>query len=215
MTTRSRTLLLAALVGAAWSGGCLRDKQVRVDFSETPRDYVAKDYEQVYERWTRHQIALHDVDIALEVWATFKSWDYREAYIERYASIYSLSESDRAALRQSQLEALRNGYEFAVKALSTKYQWNDLEKSSSAWRVSLVDALGHELPAEEIKIEKVPDAYDSTFFPIADSNQGAFVKSYRIRFAVPAAGEFVGPKSGALTLRIASPLGRLDLVWLG
>ena len=215
MSSRSLALVLAVLAGAAWSGACLREKQIRVDFSETPREYVAKDYENVYQRWTRHQIALHEVDIALEVWATFKSWDFREAYVERYSSIYSLSDTDRSALRQSQLEALRNGYEFAVKALSTKYQWNDLEKTSSAWRVSLIDALGHELPAEQIKIEKLPDAYESTFFPIADPAVGAFVKSYRIRFAMPAAGEFVGVKSGALTLRIVSPLGRVDLVWLG
>ena len=68
---------------------------------------------------------------------------------------------------------------------------------------------------EEIKIEKLPDAYESTFFPIANLAEGAFVKSYRIRFAMPAAGEFVGAKSGSLTLRIVSPLGRVDLVWLG
>jgi hypothetical protein len=188
---------------------------VRVDFSETPRDYVDKDYPEVYERWTRHQVALHEVDVALETWATFKSWDFREAFIERYASIYSLSDADRAALRQSQLEAFKQSYEFSVRALSSKYQWNDLEKASSAWRVSLVDALGHELPPQEIKIDKLPDAFERAFFPIAEPNQAAFIKTYRIRFTVPANGEWSGVKSGGLTLRIASPIARIDLLWLG
>jgi hypothetical protein len=206
--------LLALALGAAWAGACLRDKQVRVDFSETPRDYVDKDYPEVYQRWTRHQIALRELDVALEVWATYKSWDFREAYIERYASVYSLSDSDRAGLRQSQMEAFKQSYEFSVKALSSQFKWNDLEKENSAWRVSLVDALGHELPAQEIKIEKLPDAYESVFFPVPESNQAAFIKTYRVRFSVPASGEFTGVKSGGLTLRIASPIGRIDLLWL-
>src|SRR6476661_2775627 len=96
-------LVLVGLLGAA-GGACVKDKQMRVDFSETPRDYLAKDYDGVLERWTRH-------DVAHEVWATFKSWDFREAYIERYASIYSLSEADRATLRQAQLEDFRHAFE--------------------------------------------------------------------------------------------------------
>ena len=202
--------LVATVVGA----GC-KGQQVRVDFSETPREYVAKDYAEVYERWTRHQSALHDVDIALEAWATFKSWDFREAYIERYASIYSLSEADRASLRQAQLDACRHTYEFTVTALSAEARWNDLERPSSAWRIALVDALGHELAPSEIKVEKLPDAYEREFFPARNQFNRVFTKTYAVRFAIPATGEFSGVKSGTITLRIASPIGRLDLNWQG
>ena len=205
--------LAAAGVALLSASGCLREEQVRVDFSETPRDYLPRDYDHVYQRWTRHQISWHEVEIALEAWATYKSWDFREAYIERYASIYSLSESDRAALRRAQLETARQSFEFKLTTLSAKYEWNDLEKSSSAWRVTLVDALGHEIAPDEIRIEKLPDAYESEFFPVKDEFKRAFQKTYRVRFAVPSGGDFVGPKSGSITLRIASPIGRLDLAW--
>jgi hypothetical protein len=204
-------MVLVAPVG----GACIKDKQTRVDFSETPRDYLAKDYEGVFERWTRHEVAQHEVDIALEVWATFKSWDFREAYIERYASIYSLTEADRATLRQAQLEAFRHAFEFTMSALSSEYRWNDLEKASSAWRVTLIDALGHELAPEPIQVEKLPDAYQREFFPSAKPFEKAFTKTYKIRFVMPATGEFAGVQSGAITLRIASPIGRIDLVWKG
>src|SRR5262249_46802865 len=147
------------------AAGCASQKPVLVDFSETPRDYSAKDYPGVYRRWTRHERALKDFDVALEMWATFKSWDFREAYIERYAAIYGLSEADRSTLRQAQLETFRHGYEFHVTAQATVYKWNDLEKANSAWRVTLVDAVGHELTPEYIRVEKLPDAYESVFFP--------------------------------------------------
>jgi hypothetical protein len=205
------TLAVALAVTVAFFGAsCAAQKQVRVDFSETPRDYLATDYRGVYERWTRHDFAEHDVDKALEVWATFKSWDFREAYIEKYAAIYSLSDPKRIELREAQQEANRQAFEFHVTAQSANWDWNDLEKASSPWRVTLLDALGHELPSERVRIEKLPDAYEREFFPA----KTPFSKTYRVLFVMPAPGaDFAGTRSGSLTLRFASPIGRIDLVW--
>jgi len=204
-------LTTLALSLAAVGAGCAVQKQVRVDFSETPRDYRPDDYEAVYERWTRHDFAeVHHIDKALEVWVTFKSWDFRESYIEKYASIYSLSDAKRDELRQSQREANRQAFEFHVTAQSANWDWNDLEKASSPWRVTLLDALGHELPSERVRIEKLPDAYEREFFPA----KTPFTKTYAVRFVMPGSGvDFSGVRSGALTLRFASPIGHVDLVW--
>jgi hypothetical protein len=198
--------LLAAVV--LFGASCAR-KDFAVDFSETPRNYVAKDYERIYERWTRRERALQDVDIALEVWATFKSWDYREAFVERYSAVYSLSDADRQTLRTAQREAFHTAYEFSVTAQSTNYKWNDLEKANSAWRATLVDALGHELTPEYIRIEKLPDVYEREFFPA----KGPFTKTYAIRFLVSEGTDFVGLASGSITLRFASPAGRVECKW--
>jgi hypothetical protein len=197
-------LALCALLAA---GACANQKQIRVDFSDTPRDYVGKDYEHVYHLWTRHETVFKDEDVALEVWATFKSWDFREAYIERYAEIYGLSEPDEKTLRDAQREEAHAAYEFHVTAQATNYKWNDLEKASSPWRATLIDALGHELAPEYVKVVKLPDAYESAFFPA----KTPFTKTYAIRFAAGAG--FEGGKSGALTLRLSSPIGRVELEW--
>ncbi|HVU49289.1 MAG TPA: hypothetical protein VHL80_01315 [Polyangia bacterium] len=207
MRAVGRVVAVAGVCAAL--SGC-QTKEIRVDFSDAPRDYVGKDYARVYERWTRHQEVFLDADVALEVWATFKSWDFREAYIERYAEIYSLSEGDEKTLRESQRKILGEAYEFHVTAQSSNYKWNDLEKASSPWRAALVDALGHELAPEYVKIEKLPDAFESEFFP----KRTPFTKTYAIRFAIPADGSaFLGTKSGAITLRISSPIGRVELEW--
>jgi len=151
------------------------------------------------------------VEKALEVWATFKSWDWREAYIERYASVYSLSEGDRSKLRAGQLSALHDAYEFNLTAQSANYKWNDLEKQSSPWRITLLDALGHELQVDAavIKVQKLPEPYEREFFPA----KTPFTKMYSVRFVAPANSEFVGIKSGSIILRIASPVGRIELTW--
>ena len=208
----SITLAVALAVTLGLLGGsCATQKQVRVDFSETPRDYLPNDYPRVYERWTRHDYATEQVvDKSLEVWATFKSWDFREAYIEKYAAIYSLSDAKRIDLRQAQREANGQAFEFHVTAQSANWDWNDLEKASSPWRVTLLDALGHELPSERVRIEKLPDAYEREFFPA----KTPFTKTYSVRFIMPGPGaDFAGARSGSLTLRFASPIGRIDLIW--
>jgi hypothetical protein len=201
----------SALFVVAAMVACQSDKAARVDFSEASRNYVVGDYGDVYERWTRHEFAMHDVEKALEVWVTFKSWDFREAFIERYSYIYSLSGADRATLRNAQREALHHAYEFHMTAQSANYKWNDLEKSSSPWRVTLLDALGHELAPEAgtVRVEKLPDAYEREFFPA----KNPFTKTYSVRFVPPANSDFVGLSSGSIVLRIASPIGRIELTW--
>jgi hypothetical protein len=207
----ARASLAAVLVACAVSVGCA-EKQISIDFSDTPRDYASKDYERIYDRWTRHETVFIDADVALEVWATFKSWDFREAFIERYAQIYQLSDADEKALRSSQRKILDEAYEFHVTAQAAEYGWNDLEKASSPWRATLIDALGHELAPEYVKVQKLPDAYEGAFFP----KRTPFTKTYAIRFALPAdAGAFAGTKSGLIKLRLASPIGRIELEWRG
>jgi hypothetical protein len=201
--------LAIMLVAATAVVGCRSQDYARVDFSDTPRDYVAKDYQGVYTRWTRHEYVLQDADKALEVWATFKSWDFREAFVERYASIYSLTGADRAKLRDAQRLAFQEAFEFHITAQSTHFKWNDLEKTSSPWQLRLIDALGNELQPERIKVEKLPDAYEREFFP----SRTPFSKTYSIRFVVPEGSEFAGLKSGTIILRFASPLGRLEISW--
>jgi hypothetical protein len=210
MTGRRRRWWTWLGLAAALSTSCALQKQVAVDFSETPRDYLPGDYSGVYERWTRHDYAEHEVDKALEVWATYLSWDFREAYLEKYAAVYNLSDAERNAIRQGQKEANHTAYEFHVTAQSANWDWNDLDKKKTAWRVTLVDATGHELPSEPVTLEKLPDAYERAFFP----SKTPFTKTYRVRFIAPApGGDFIGPKSGSLTLRFDSPIGRVELLW--
>ena len=97
-----------------------------------------------------------------------------------------------------------------MTAQSANYKWNDLEKSSSPWRVTLLDALGHELQAEPIKIEKLPEAIRARVL----SGQDAVLEDLqRALRRAAATSDFAGIKSGSLTLRIASPVGRVELTW--
>jgi hypothetical protein len=197
--------LLAAAVA-----GCT-PKPLPVDFSGAPRQYRSGDYRDVYDRWTRHETVVHQLELVLEVWSTYKSWDFREAYMAHYAELYGMEDEARERVRQVNKDAAASAYEFVVTAQTNNYKWNDLEKKSSPWRLSLVDGLGRELYPEPIKVEKLPEMVEREFFPV----KTPFTRMYTVRFARPAGGdgEFSGERSGTLALRVSGPFGRTDLVW--
>ena len=184
-----------------------------MDFSEETRAYRPTDYDNVRERWTRHARLVRDIGTVLEFWATYKSWDFRQAYVESYGDAYGLREPDRRTLRQSQLEAARSAYEFHVVAQSTEHTWNDLDEGDSVWKISLADAAGREVVPTSVVVEKLPEQYEMRFFPTRTD----FSRNYTMKFARTGADadtRFTGPSSGRLSLRIAGPLGKLEASWI-
>jgi hypothetical protein len=182
-----------------------------VDFSETTRGIDPNSYDQIRAAWTRHAKVVEDVGTVIEVWGIYKGWEFREAYVARYAKAYSLPEPERKALYDSQMEAAKRTYEFHVAAQTTNFTWNDLERPTTAWRVSLLDGAGGEIAPVKIEVPKLPELYESQFFP----NRTEFSRTYLIRFdrvEAEAAG-FAGPRSGRLTLRVVSPMARAELAW--
>ena len=210
MMASGRRLGLLLALGAA-AAGCASARPVTVDFSDATKHYRAEDYAAVYDAWTRHAKLVSDIGTVMEIWATLKSWDFRQAYIAKYAKIYDLPESERESLARAQLDTARAVYEIHLVAQSTNDRWIDLANRNSPWRLTLLDGTGAELAPTTVKQEKLPDAYESVFFPL----RTPFSRSYALRFVKPdgAGAAFVGPASGRLILRLASPLGKVEVVW--
>jgi hypothetical protein len=197
-------------LGAALAG-CASTRSQTVDFSDTTKSYRRDDYPAVFEAWTRHAKLVQDVGTVMEVWATFKSSDFRQAYVAKYAKVYDLADGERESLAKSEREKARAVYDIHLVAQSTNERWNDLANRNSPWRLTLLDGTGAELASTSVRIEKLPDAYEIEFFP----NRTPFSKTYAVRFVPPegAGDAFVGPSSGRLILRLASPVGKLEVAW--
>ena len=201
------TVLWAVVGGTA----CWGTPPVIVDFSPPARQYRASEYHDVYERWTRHEKIMVEVDAALEVWTTYKSQEFREAFVAHYADTYAMNDDATESLRRAQHEAGTAAYEFVVTGQSSNYKWNDLEKKSSPWRVLLLDGAGHELVPEQITVERYPDLFEREFYPA----KTPFSKTYLIRFTrAPGHDDgWKGERTGEIRLRFAGPRGRGDLRW--
>jgi hypothetical protein len=206
-----RGRLLSLVLVMMLAGGCAPAIRY-VDFSEGTRNFSSDDYGHVSARWSRHdkQWVVFQGTV-IEAWALYKSWEFRQAYVEHYAKVYSLSDAERTALYNAQREAARQSYEFHIAVQTTNYKWNDLDRETSAWRVALVDGTGAEIAPRHIEQLRLPELYESQFFP----NRTEFTQTYLIRFnrAEAEAAGFVGPASGRITLRISSPMAKTELVW--
>jgi hypothetical protein len=184
-----------------------------VAFNRGVREYVAADYQQVLQKWTRteHLISLSELDDLLAVTATFESYDFRWAYVVRYAHDYRLTVEQRKQLLESTLAETQTHHQFYVALYGSTWRWTDLTKPSSAWIVRLIDDLGNETAPQEIIAVRKPGAIERTYFPYTTPWRRVF----RIRF--PAVSDdglpMIPERARWFGLRFAGAQGNQELRW--
>ena len=202
-------VFLLAATCLAHAAGC---SAPQVSLAEEPREYVATDYEVVLARWTRTEqlIALSELDDLLTVTATFESWDFRWAYVVRYAQDYRLSVEQRRVLLETTLSDARAHHQFFVALYGSNRRWADLTKPTSAWIVRLIDDKGNETAPEEIIAIPKPGPIERTYFPYASVWRHVF----RIKFPTAAAnGPTIAHDAKRVGLRFAGAQGSEELNW--
>ncbi|NUP13975.1 MAG: hypothetical protein HOW73_48695 [Polyangiaceae bacterium] len=190
--------------------GCAGTK---VNLREGPREYVAADYEDVLDRWTRTAdlITISQLDNVLQTTATYESWDFRWAYVIRYVDDYRLTLDQRGKLLDKTLHETQEGHHFFVALTGGERRWNDLTKPDSAWIVRLIDNTGNETAPDDIKAIKRPNVIERTYYPYITP----FHLAFRIRFPrVGADGKpAVSDNAEWLGLRFAGAQGSSELEW--
>ena len=184
---------------------------VRLD--EGPREYVATDYERILRNWTREMefLSVDELDNVLTVTATYESWDFRWAYVARYAEDYRLTVDQRRALLERSLAETRQHHQFYVALYAQRPKWSDLTADNAAWIVRLIDDVGSETVPSEIETIKRPGAIERTYFPYTTP----WRRAYRIRFPqVRADGRpTVAPNAEWFGLRFTGAQGNDELIW--
>jgi hypothetical protein len=185
----------------------------RVPIHESTRAFTASDYGGVYDRWTR---SADDFDFGrlaeiLHVTATFESWEFRWAYVVRYAADHSLTTDERTRTLEQSLADARERHRFLVTVGVPIFREGDLTGSYSDVRVVLVDPDGRQTaPSEILRIHR-PSTDQRIYFPSINRQRHTF------RIAFPAIANDGAPTIPAnatqMTLRFAGALGTVDLHW--
>jgi hypothetical protein len=184
----------------------------KVSLGGGAREYVASDYAQVLNRWTRSGslLTVTDLDDLLTVTATFESWDFRWAYVVRYAQDYRLTVEQRRDLLDTTLNETNEAHLFYVALYGSNRRWTDLTKANSAWIVRLIDEQGNETAPEKLELITKPAALERTYFPYTSPWRQAF----RIRFPRVNAGKpTIAPDAKWFGLRFAGAEGNQELHW--
>jgi hypothetical protein len=214
MTFRARATRLgtslAALVALALPLAC---GTARVSLGEGPREYVATDYERVLDRWTRTEqlFVASDLDDLLTSTATYESWDFRWAYVVRYAEDYRLTVDQRRALLERSLAEAGRYHQFYIALYAQRWQWSDLNAENPAWIIRLIDDRGNETAPSDIEAIRRPGAIERTYFPYSTP----WRRAYRVRFPVARSDgrHTISPDARWFGIRFAGAQGNEQLVW--
>lgn len=211
MMSRMHRPLLALTVAVALSQAACATQ--RVSLAEGPREYVASDYPIVLKKWTRSEslITLSDLDDKLTVTATFEAYDFRWAYVVRYAADYRLTVEQRRELMQRALRETEENHIFYVALYGTNRRWTDLTKPTSAWIVRLIDDVGNETAPAKIESIEKPGAIERRYFPYTT----VWRQVFRIKFPriTPDGRTTVAPNAHWFGLRFAGAEGHEELRW--
>lgn len=190
--------------------GCTTPK---VNLDEGAREYVATDYDSVLKKWTRDKqfTNVNVMDNVLAVTATYESWDFRWAYVVRYAEDYRLTVDQRHSLLERSLAEAREGHQFYVSLYAQRHKWNDISAKEPAWIVRLIDDEGAETAPSEIESIRKPGAIDLTYFPYTTAWRSAFRVNFpRVRVdgrpTISADARWFG-------LRFAGAQGYEEMIW--
>ncbi|MGZ3417264.1 MAG: hypothetical protein ACXWUG_04665 [Polyangiales bacterium] len=184
-----------------------------VSLREGPREYVGADYDHILTRWTRSErlYSFQGVDDVLAATATFESWDFRWAYVIRYAEDFRLTIEQRRELLAGSLTDAKEHHQFYVALYGRAWNEADLTREKPAWIVRLVDDKGHTTAPEQILHIKKPGVLERSYFPYTT----VWRQVFRLRFPAQAAGTpTIAPDAGLVGLRFSGPLGNLELHWM-
>lgn len=203
---------LGALGVALLVGPACASKPRPVHLDPAPREFVAADYDAILKRWTRSEklYTMQGVDDALASTSTFESWEFRWAYVIRYAEDYRLTIQQRKELLDAALDDAKQAHQFYVTLHGQRFQDADLLRTNPAWVARLVDDKGHVSAPEKIIAIRKPGLLERTYFPYTNG----WRQTFRIRFpAKTDTGPTIADDAGFVVLRFSGPLGNLELTW--
>lgn len=207
-----RALLPLALAAVAlgFAPGC---SEPLLTLRPESRSFTARDYEQVYQAWTREAdaFAFGRLSDILNVTATFQAWEFRWAYVVRYSTDHSLLTEARTEMLRASLADAQENHRFFVTLSGQNYRDSDLTGEDTAWRVLLVDEEGAQSVPVEIERVDRPDPNTRAYFP----SVSPFRHAFRVVFPAfhPDGRPLIAPDAGHFILRFTGPVGTVDLRW--
>ncbi|MGE0787076.1 MAG: hypothetical protein AB7S26_15490 [Sandaracinaceae bacterium] len=206
VTLASMTMASVALSVAGCAGR-------QLPIHPAPRSFTPDDYGSIYGDWTRSsdEFAFDRLQDVLHVTATFESWEFRWAYVVRYASDYSLTTEERTRLLRSSLSDAEDRHRFFVTMVGNRFTESDLTGERSAWRVLLVDEAGRQTRPVEIDRMRSPGAAERVYFPTVNPQR----HTYRIAFPTrhPNGEPVIAPDAQRIRLRFTGAEGSVQLEW--
>ncbi len=166
--------------------------------------YAGGSYPRAVEQWTREGRIYRGLELELLGHATYKSDDFRRAFVKEYARAYQLSEDGIRALEREEAQAAQGAYEFLFAAYVPETPLNDFDQKNPSWKFYLFLGDDQAIQPEAIEKTKV-DPTIRHFFPYLNP----WKTFYTVRFPKTSTAQGDAP----VRLRVTGVRGRIDMTW--
>jgi len=183
--------------------GCTREVSVK-RFVGWEEPYEDGNYPQAIEKFTREARIYRGLELELLANATYKSSDFRRAYLQEYSRVYKLDEAQVQAVRQKETEAAQKVDEFMIATYVPDKQWDDFDRKNPSWKIYLVQRDGSRIQPVSIQKNKV-DASMRHFFPYINP----WKSMYTVQFPKLSAGK----ESPSMRLIVTGVRGNIEMEW--
>ncbi len=174
--------------------------------------YQGSNYKAVVMKWTIEARIYRGLALELMSSATFKSPEFREAYVNEYARTYKLSREEKEKLIKDQKEASLIYNDFIMAAYVPDKKWNDFNKKDSIWKIHLNAGNGKKIKPLEIRKIKKIGAVFTHFYPYINT----WDLIYLVRFPAKLPGtdeKIIDDTWSNIKIVITSVLGTTEMVW--
>ncbi|HBG47890.1 MAG TPA: hypothetical protein DDW94_13005 [Deltaproteobacteria bacterium] len=200
---RGLAVLCVLLLSAALFQGCGVGK-------ESGKPAGEAGYNQALNRWSRGFKVYEGLESRLYMNATYKSVEFRKAYIQRYSESYAMGPERSQMLLERELEQAEGYNEFFFAAYTPDESINDFDKAASVWQLYLEDGSGGKVRPISIARVENSDAVIREFFPYYD----LWSKAYVVKFPkYNETGQEIPGPDGLVRLTVTGVMGKGALEW--
>lgn len=164
---------------------------------------VSEGYLKSLAAWTRTSVEYSEFETRGKIICTYKSPEFKDAYVKEYSRLYLLPKGDEEKKRQLTKEMSADETEFAFYAYTPDMEANDFAKADSTWKIFLVDEKGNQVYPNEIRrIRKITPVLEQ-FFPYINQYHGRY---YTLSFPRQ-------PEGSSKRIVFTSVLATITLEW--
>jgi len=208
---RAGTWIEIPLALGLFAGGCvMHPPSVGERGPQASNEAAEAAYEATIAKFTERGESYNQLDDRIFCAATYQSWAFREARVQRLASFQSRSPEQVLNNLDQERAAYDGYYEFFFGAHVSDFHFNDFDRPDSIWRLALI---ADSSQAQPLLIQRVgrADLNMRAIYPYMDE----FWVGYWVRFPRNASNgsPLLTPGTTRFKLRVASSLGRVDMLF--
>ncbi len=169
-------------------------------------------YFDVLPQMTKGKKVIDNLESKLFIYATYKNWPLREAYVEEYVRRYQMDNSQKERLKVIEKESDERFNEFFVAVYIPDERWNDFDQPSSIWKIYMDDEKGNRLYPLEIKKADVNSPLIREFYPHLDLWSSGYIVKFP-KYMISGEEPFPGKDANYFRLIITGVVGSAELEW--